>query len=312
MSFFDTFNNVDSIQPFSGCDDTSYEPKYEASTPSNWESEFSGIKSTPVYYNLDGFISPYASNNWGLTTSILQTVVDESRLPALTDKVDPNRIFTADIAALRNLASEQQKITKVFEKKLVESLTDRGKFGLDENDIAAMQALTSARSTIASINKEQINVKKNIAEMKIKQQSMNNSASASSSSSNNDGYSGKGQSSMDIGRSILDNIFDTPTVSTQQISNNDYTNGNGNSAGDILDELIGSSTVTKHTQYENVEPTTYVCLGQTDEDIEFQTYAANGSLIPDYPNPNANITKIDRDAGVATDELLVQYPIKNK
>lgn len=308
MSFFDTFNNVESIQPFGTFGETTYEPTYESCTPANWENEFSGIKSTPVYYNMDGFISPYASNNWGATSAILKTVVDESRLPALSDKVDPNRIFTSDIAALRSLAVEQQNITKVFEKKLKESLTDRGKFGLDENDIAAMQALTSARSAIASISKEQIAIKKNIAELKIKQQTTSNT----SSSTDNSGFSGKSHSSMEVGRSILDSIFDTSNVPQPQVSSSDYVTGSGNTAGDILDELVGASNVNKHIQYENNEPTTYVCLGQTDEDIEFQTYSSDGMLLESYPNPNTNITKIDRDAGVATDELLVQYPIKNK
>ena len=44
----------------------------------------------------------------------------------------------------------------------MEGLTDRGKFGLNEADIMAMQALTSARSAITAINKEQIAIKKNI------------------------------------------------------------------------------------------------------------------------------------------------------
>lgn len=310
MNFFDMFNNIDTVQPLTDntYDNSSYEPTYVDNAFNTWETEFTGIKSQPIFYNLDGYISPYASNNWGATSSILQTIVDESRLPALSDKVNPDRIFNADTSALRTLAADQVKITKVFEKRLLESLNDRGKFGLTETDIMAMQALTSARSSVTAINKEQISIKKNIADLKIKQQSSSNSSSAGSANGDS-GYGGRAPSSMNVGRSILDGIFDVPTMPTQS-NVSGYTSVNSDSAGDILDELVGCNTMSEHIQHESLKPTTYVCLGQNDDDIEFQTYDHDGTLINDYPNPNTNITKIDRDSDTAIDELLVQYPIK--
>lgn len=310
MNFFDMFNKIDTVQPLTDnkYDSSSYEPTYVDNAFTTWETEFTGIKSQPTFYNLDGYISPYASNNWGATSSILQTIVDESRLPALSDKINPDRIFNADTAALRTLAADQVKVTKVFEKRLLESLNDRGKFGLTENDIMAMQALTSARSSVASINKEQIAIKKNIADLKIKQQSSRNSSSSGSSNSGS-GYGGRAPSSMNVGRSILDSIFDVPTMPTQP-NVSGYASANSNSAGDILDELVGGNTMSEHIQHEAVKPTTYVCVGQNDDDVEFRTYDSDGNLIANYPNPNTNITKIDRNSNTAIDELLVQYPIK--
>lgn len=312
MNFFDMFNNIDTVQPLSSdntYDSSSYEPTYVDNAFTTWETEFTGIKSQPTFYNLDGYISPYASNNWGATSSILQTIVDESRLPALSDKVNPDRIFNADTSALRTLAADQVKITKVFEKRLLESLNDRGKFGLTETDIMAMQALTSARSSVTAINKEQIAIKKNIADLKIKQRASSNSSSSSSTNSDG-GYGGRAPSSMNVGRSILDGIFDVPMMPTQSNNVSGYTSANSDSAGDILDELVGCNTMSEHIQHESVKPITYVCLGQNDDDVEFQTYDSDGKLINDYPNPNTNITKIDRDSNTAIDELLVQYPIK--
>ena len=111
------------------------------------------MPTRPVLYNMDGWISPYASDNWGATSIILKSMEDISRLPPLSDKVDPNKIFTSDISALRTQAADQMKVTKMFEKKLMESLTERGKMGLNENDIMAMQALTSARSSVTNSNR---------------------------------------------------------------------------------------------------------------------------------------------------------------
>ena len=147
-----------------------YEPRYTDPAPSgNWEEEFVGFKTSPVLYNMDGFISPYASNNWGGTTNILQYINDESRLPQFENKIDPNKIFSSEINGLRALAADQQRITKMFETRLRESLSEKGKMGLTEEDIEAMSALTAARSAIAGTYKEQVAIKKNIADIRIKQ-----------------------------------------------------------------------------------------------------------------------------------------------
>ena len=34
--------------------------------------------------------------------------------------------------------------------------------------------------------------------------------------------------------------------------------------------------------------------------------------MPDFPNPTARIEKIDREAGIAPDELPAEYPLKQK
>lgn len=314
MTYEEMFNKLDAGLPRNDNSDVDcgissyYEPRYHEQTPPmNWEETFSGFKTTPVLYNLDGFISPYASNNWGGTSNILQYIDDSSRLPALENKIDPNKIFSSEINALRALAADQQKITKMFEKKLIESLTERGKVGLTEEDVEAMSALTAARSAITSISKEQVNIKKNIADIRVKQ-----SQSAAGNAGNGSGNTGgnKALGNMDIGRSILDNIFDAPASPVVPQTVVDYQPSSANDAGRILDNIV--SPTNSQLMYESVEPTTYVVVGETDDDVEFATYNASGDLIPDFPNPAVKITSIDRDAGKATDEFLVQYPIKTK
>lgn len=285
-----------------------YEPQYrDQLTPMNWEDTFNGFKTTPVLYNLDGFISPYASNNWGGTSSILQYIDDSSRLPAFENKIDPNKIFSSEINALRALAADQQKITKLFEKKLMESLTERGKVGLTEEDVEAMSALTSARATIASISKEQVNIKKNITDIRIKQ-----SQSSASANSGTGSVDSRGGASTDaIGRSMLDNIFKasaSPVTIPQTVV--DYQPTSSDMAGRVLDSIVPPiQDIVLNNEKNN--PTTYAVVGDTDDDIEFITYSESGEIIPDYPHPD-KISRIDRDAGYVQDDSLVQYAIKNK
>ena len=101
------------------------EPQYQDQPSMSWEEAFSNFKTHPVLYNMDGFISPYSSNNWGGGSKILQYIDDQSRLPALENKVDPNKIFTAEINGLRALEADQQKTLKLFEKKFYEALSEK-------------------------------------------------------------------------------------------------------------------------------------------------------------------------------------------
>ena len=286
---------------------TPYEPTFYDQPPvTSWEDAFTGFKTRPVLYNMDGWISPYASNNWGGTSNILQYIDDQSRLPTVEQKIDPNKIFSSELNGLRALAADQQKVVKMFERKLMENLTEKGKIGLTEEDIEAMSALTAARSAITSISKEQVAIKKNIADIRIKQ-AQNNGPVAGGQN----GPVDKPFASMDIGRSILDSIFDAPTSSPSiPTTNVEYSAATAGDAGRVLDSLV--PTAGDRVSYESAEPTTYVVVGDTDDDVEFATYSATGDLIPDFPHPDAKITSIDREAHKAVDQYLVEYPIKEK
>lgn len=309
------FGLLEEVQPLSDEEkmdtNTGYQPTYHEvpapygmQTNWDWEETYKSLSVSPVLYNMDTYISPYPTNNWGNPSGILAMLNDESRLPAIDQKIDPNRIFNSDLAALRALASDQQKIVKLFDKRLTESLSEKGKVGLTEEEIEAMQALTAARSAITGISKEQANIKKSIAELRIKQQQ--NIAKANAL--NGGDGSGQPMSSVTVGRSIMDSIFDT---SGQNISGSynapTYSDGN-----DLLGDVVNADTSINQMQYENMNPTTYVVLGDTDDDVEFATYADDGTLLPDYPNPTSIIEKIDRDAMIAIDDLMVSYPIRNK
>lgn len=296
----------------------SYEPKYsmfdynDPSLYASWDDYALGIRGVPVLYNAEAYSSPFVQN-WINPTGIMGELASEMQLNASNPKLDPNKIFSPDITAMKALAADQQKIVKLFERKLIESLSEKGKIGLTEEDVEAMQALTAARSAITAMNKSQVDIKKNIADIRLKQQQ--NATRAEVGTGTQSGVQGRGTSSMDIGRSILDGIFTNmpsppPQQQTQQMSDA-YRATSLDEAANVLDNILPTD-IDPHTRYESQKPQTVVLIGETDDDIEFATFAADGTLIPDYPNPTSTIEKIDRDAGVAVDDMLQPYPLRSK
>lgn len=290
------------------------EPEQPTPTPEQMQNQYTGFASRPVLYNMDGYISPYPSNNWNVSAPIYSTLDDESRFPGLDNRLDPNKIFSADLTALKTLAADQLKVTKLFEKRLMESLKERGKVGVTEEDIMAMQAVTAARSAVTSIQKEQSSIKKNIAEIRLKQQQQQSAQRAAQGGAPSPDGSVNPTSNMGIGRSILDDIFaaaGTPIDPTEgvQISPTDTAMELDN-ANRVLDELVPDVSI--EIQYEHLHPKTYVIVGDTDDDVEYATYAENGEYLPEYPTPSSPIVKIDREAKTAQDGLMENYPVKFK
>lgn len=288
----------------------------------DWEKGYNATRQSQVFQNsgLGGFVSPYQSHWTGPVTVMgnLEDLVQFER----PNKVDPNKIYNTDIAALKALQQDQQKIVRLFETRLRESLSERGKVGLTEEDILAMQAVTAARTAIANIQKEQIGIKKNISDTRIKQYQLEQTdAKTAAKANSSDGGSGYGASTYDVGRSILDNIFDSaipvpPPSPVPQSTMSINPEADSAAAASVIDTIMGLGDGTPApsptVQYEIQEPTTYVTVGLSGDDATFETYAKDGSLIAEYPNPSTRIVKIDREAGTATDELLVSYPLKIK
>lgn len=316
MGILDSFRELDSKCSFEQAEETINPPQTEAwgvvtEDPQVWMEQYTKMISKPRFNpNLDGYISPYASAHWGSPSEFMQTLSDGFQLGPLQEKVDPNKIFNSDIAALRTLAADQAKIVKLFERKMLEGLNDRGKFGVNEDDIAAMQALTSARAAITAINKEQVAIKKNIAELKIKQQ-QNGAGNGGSGAAQSPSHS---ISNYEVGRSIMDQIFDVPmsAPAPAEAETQNYPTMDLDQASSVLENLVNVADVPGSVHYESDNPTTYVIVGDSDSDVEFATYSASGELLPDYPNPTTKIQSIDRESGKAVDELLIQYPIKTR
>ena len=276
--------------------------------PQQWVESYQSFKSSPTLFpNMATLIcSPYPEDKWGDVTGIVSTFDEECRLPRQDDRIDPNKIYTSDIASLRSLAADQIRITKLFEKKLTESLKEKDKFGLNEADIMAMQALTAARSAVTAINKEQIQIKKNIADIRLKQQ-QNKYNGNSNSGYGSDGSLAGYVTSEQIGRQIMDDIFSMPgtDVSVENIPYEQQP-GDLDRAAQLIDETV---TIGSEVSYETRNPKTYAVMDQYGNHIGFETHDSEGNLIENYPNPTTRISEFDRDAMQAIDEFKKPYDV---
>ena len=289
-----------------------YQPNiYDQAPTMNWEEAFAGFKTHPTLYNLDGYISPYASNNWGGTSGILQYLDEQSNIPHLDNRIDPNKIFTSEINGLRAIAGEQQRIIKMMEARLKESLTEKGKIGLTEEDIEAFNALTTARNTIANIYKEQVTVKKNIAELKIKQ-NQQQTGTSTTTGTNASTTGGRGPNAIDVGKAILDNIFDAPAIPTvqQQATIPPYAPSDIASAEQVINGLV--PTIGSNIRDESVGAEKFVVVGDTDDDYEFIAEDKYGNEIPLNVDDSLRIDTIDRETSIAKDNLMQEWKVKYK
>lgn len=263
-----------------------------APSETSWEESFKSFKSRPVLYNIEGYFSPYASDSWVRPSSMMSFMDDRTRIPFVENKIDPNKIFTSELNGLRTIEADQTKITKMFERRLMESLTEKGKFGLTEEDIEAMATLNACRGTLTSINKEKTAIKKTIAELKIKQ-AQNNSDSSSAAGTSKPG------DVNDFGKFMLDNIFNIPAspqtsalATTTPPSNGgsipttavNYTPMDDSKARDVIDGIF--PTVSDHVAYERDGVRVCAVYDEPGSDhYVLEAYDKDNNLVPDYEIP---------------------------
>ncbi|MBO4736380.1 MAG: hypothetical protein J5614_08285 [Paludibacteraceae bacterium] len=314
-SMFEAMGALNNACPFESLDSSSYgiDPQPTSSWGDNlygpdtstFVDRWNAYNSQPRYIpNIDGFIDPFVSGMWNSPTTTIENLYDRQMFGG-QEKIDPNRIFSSDLASLKKIAADQAKLISVFERKAMEMYTDKGQFGLNEDAIAAMQAVTSARNILLAIAKEQAGIKKNITELKIKQQAAGEAPSSGGPTG------GRTASVFDVGRDVMNNIFNMPDAASEPVMAN-YPSVSINEASSVLESIVSSDSVPDSVKFEQNKPTTYVVVGENDNDYEFKTYDAAGEEMPDYPVPDVKIPEgnIDRESMRATDELLVSYPLK--
>lgn len=296
MAFFDMFKCVDQY----GSNEPSPTSVPENPQPvSGWEGMYNTLKMEPTYYRVNSYMLPYTSSHWESGSPMLRTMNDETFIPPFSEKIDPNKIFNSDINALRALAADQAKILKVFEKKALESLTDKNKFGVTEEDVESMQAITAARNAIVAINEKQINVKKHIAELKIKQQATVGIGGSGASQAN----SGPTQ----YGTEVLDSIFAANAQPMATMPPAEYTPTSVEQASDLLDSLVN---VNPNIINEKNNINTVVVVGDTTNDVTFEQYDALGNKVENPVElPNVKIDTLDIQAKQAVDELGRPYTV---
>lgn len=282
-------------------DPETYRPTMDGVDPASGMYTAPAAVQRAQYYNTERYMEPFVSTFFGSSVPVVEALEAPGLVPVIDRRIDPNKIFNSDIQALKTLAADQIRMKKLFEKKLQESLTEKGKIGLTEDDINAMQALTSAGSAIASINTAQVNIKKTIADIRLKQQ-MN---AKENNGPGNDG----GRNSYDyndVGRNMLDDLFKS-AVNVNVDYTSDYSEAE-TANPEMLDSILPKPG--DNIAVENMDATVYVVANEDKSTAHFEAYASDNTKVSDYPLPTAAIKEIDKDAKIARDSLGREYPFR--
>jgi hypothetical protein len=303
---FKQFQRINNLAPLKeDIHPETLQPMYRSSR-AQMPQYFEPQNGLPAVYTNPRTFEPYASMYFGSSIGVVNAVEDPSFIPIVDRRVDPNKIFSADIQASKTATADLKKMQAIFGKRLQESLTEKGKVGLTEEDVLAMQAYTAANNAIVSSINQQVTTKKVIAELRIKQQQQQ----SNSNNSNTTVESGSryNSSPMDIGRSMMDHMFETisryPDASNNTVDYNAPTVDPDTITNDIL------PTAGENIEFESSGITTSVIVrGSRDETAEYVHTRDDGSIIDDgFVSPN-RIAKIDRDQHLAYDDMERTYPL---
>lgn len=324
-NLFNAFNNLDGVSSFEKFSDVDihtghyeYIPSYSNNQNIN-PIEYGQTVSQnpgPVYYQDSRFFrEPVQSLEWGGTYNAVMALEEENRIPAILDRIDPNKIFTSDQQSLKTLAADQLRIVTLFDKKLRESLNDKNKMGLTEEDINALSALTTARSAITAIAKEQVAIKKNIADIRIKQQERRRQMA--NAQENVQGQQTQGSSGDPFdSTAYMDNIFSSATSNANDFISKppeSYIDGNVDSSyADNFD--MGKVSNEIRNEAQGVDRLGVILNSDKTEIIEFVPVDKNGNKI-DNPDIQFNAPdihakyNIDIGNNVVHDSALRTYVI---
>ena len=313
MSFIDALNQFNTKVP---TPDESYEmlvqaqPMINPPDPSTqqweWQKQYDAIRSA-ANMALGGYVSPYEGTGWGGNPLVMNNL-EKMFMAAAESKLDPMRMFTAETTQLKTIGADQSKILRLFENKLKESLTEKGKYGLNEMDIEGLQALTAGKNILISAVKEQVAIQAKKAELKIKQQQAANQVSGISGRGSSDGIDSS--SPYGFGRSFIDNIFDTqiPESATTNIPATIGTEATPESAASFLDGLeVGNDAKNEAAGY-----TLKVLIdGDDDSSARFAMVDKDNNEVelPGQDLPDSSSISVNRDIDKAYGDGMVPYNI---
>jgi hypothetical protein len=279
--------------------------------PSNynwqWQREYDALRAAGAA-SMGGYVSPYEGTGWGGNPLVMNNL-EKMFMAAAESKLDPMRLFTAETVQLRSIGTEQAKILRLFEAKLRESLTEKGKFGLNEMDIEGLQALTAGKNVMIAAVKEQVNVKAKQAELKIKQQQAANQAAGG-------GVSGRGSdgipsgSPYGFGRDFIDNIFNTPLPTDAQttVPASIGTEATPDQAATFLDNIGVDNNIMNEAQGYTMK---VIMDGDDAASARFAMVDRNDNEVelPGQSLPDPSTITVSSDGESATGDGMVSFDV---
>lgn len=247
-----------------------------------------------------------SSNMFGLEELISGKKKKKKKKEGKKDEVDYKKEFEPESFLYKNLLVEQTRFTEALQKEYdnIKSTKSTAR-GSSKQITDLISNITNARALSMQLVDKQVNIKKQVAELSMKQKKELNG-----------GIDGDDLSSF--GANYLKNLLNNRAVL--------YDGGNGapevseysedemfNNISDILDndENAKRDDETElYLKYENRNVTIYVYIENDDvENYQFIAKDENGDEIFDYPLPAHTSIGVNRSTNIATDVYGKKYPI---
>lgn len=220
--------------------------------------------------------------------------------------IDYKKEFEPEMALYKNLLVEQNKFTDSLQKEYDMIRSSKGSArGVNKQISDLIANITEARDLSMRLVEKNINAKKTIAELSMKQ---NKELGL---------LNGEGENMSDFASTYMKQLL---------MNRNDLLNGASNNVNvaeynddDLFSELNLSLTsgddyeerpeeVEKYLQYENQDVKVYVKIQDNDyENYEFVAKDADGNIIEDYPKPIHTSISVNQSTGIATDAYGKKY-----
>lgn len=219
------------------------------------------------------------------------------------DKNEPvnyKKEFAPEMNLYKNLLVDQSKFTADLQKTYDSIMTKRSSYaGVNKQITDLIDNINSARTLSMQLVEKNVNAKKLIAELELKQ----NKELGILDTEN------MGEFASSYMKKLIDNrksfFNDSPGDVSDYDENELFVDINENLGEGRLDD-----EASKFIQYESRDVKIYVVIQGTDtSNYEFVAKAADGEIIEDYPLPFKSKIVVNESTNIAIDEYGEKYPI---
>lgn len=225
-----------------------------------------------------------------------------------SELIDYKRELEPEMALYKNLLMDQNRFTQALQKEYDQLTSTKSTArGVSKTLADLISNITSARALSMQLVEKNVNAKKLIAELSLKQ---------------------KKELGGSLDGSNADMVDFASQYMKQLVSNRDSLMGNTEDAvvtefendDDLINELSQVITsdgdeernedVDKYLKYENRNVSVYVVIIDNDvENYQFLAKDEDGEVIHDYPLPNHTNISVNRSTNIATDTYGKKYHI---
>lgn len=232
--------------------------------------------------------------------------------------VDYKKELSNEMALYKNLLMEQTSFTEALQQEYDRIMGSKGSHrGVNKQITDLMDNITRARTLAMQLVEKNVNTKKLIAELTMKQKKEMGGAESDNMVDFASSYL---RQMMNERQALMNGGYGNNTI--EDYSDDDFASELTNSLNTQEDQMeeeamkLGISFEKRdpeadlYLKYENRNVTTYIVIHGNDIDnFDFVTKDEDGVVIPDYPEPLRTKISINRSTNIATDTYGKHFPI---